>query len=136
MTEDRDQGDSLASLESMIKKAELGGGTEEIEKQHRRGKLTARERIDLLLDPGTFLEFGMFAEHHSIDFGMENKKAFVDDYRKRSGTAYYVASKGYVDQIVEPAQTRPALIRALEVLLPRRSRMVRDLSRKHGNVPV
>jgi acetyl-CoA carboxylase carboxyltransferase component len=89
-----------------------------------------------LLDPGTLLEFGMFVEHHSIDFGMGNKKAFVDDYRKRFGTAYYVASKGYVDQIVEPTQTRPTLIRALEALLPRRSRMVEDLSRKHGNVPV
>jgi acetyl-CoA carboxylase carboxyltransferase component len=70
--------DMLDKLKSMIEKAELGGGPEEIEKQHRRGKQTARERIDMLLDPGTFLEFGMFAEHHSTDFGMEKKKSFGD----------------------------------------------------------
>jgi len=78
MAADEKDGDSLAKLRSMVEKAELGGGQEEIEKQHQRGKLTARERIDLLLDPGTFLEFGMFAEHHSSDFGMDKKKAFGD----------------------------------------------------------
>ncbi len=78
MEKDEAREDPLAQLKSMIEKAKLGGGTEEIDKQHQRGKSTARERIDMLLDPGTLLEFGMFAEHHSIDFGMEKKRAFGD----------------------------------------------------------
>jgi acetyl-CoA carboxylase carboxyltransferase component len=70
--------DTLAKLRSMVEKAELGGGQEEIEKQHKRNKSTARERVNLLLDPGTFLEFGMFAQHHAVDFGMDQKKAYGD----------------------------------------------------------
>jgi len=53
---------------------ELGGGLEKIEKQHQKGRLTARERIDLLFDPGTFQEIDLFVEHQCKDFGMENKR--------------------------------------------------------------
>ena len=49
---------------------ELGGGEERIDKQHQKGKLTARERIDLLLDEGTFVELSPFVEHRTTDFGM------------------------------------------------------------------
>ena len=51
--------------------AELGGGEERIEKQHEAGKLTARERIELLLDPGSFVEIDAFVTHRCSDFGME-----------------------------------------------------------------
>lgn len=54
--------------------AVLGGGKKRIEAQHKKGKLTARERIELLCDPGSFTEFDMFAEHTCTDFGMENQK--------------------------------------------------------------
>ncbi|XP_068211556.1 propionyl-CoA carboxylase beta chain, mitochondrial-like [Palaemon carinicauda] len=52
----------------------LGGGQKRIEAQHRKGKLTARERLELLCDEGSFVEFDMFAEHTCTDFGMENQK--------------------------------------------------------------
>ncbi len=52
-------------------KAMLGGGEKRIESQHAKGKLTARERLELLLDPGSFEEFDMFIKHRSTDFGME-----------------------------------------------------------------
>ena len=51
--------------------AELGGGQGRIDKQHAKGKLTARERIELLLDPGTFEEWDMFVEHRCHEFGMD-----------------------------------------------------------------
>ena len=66
--------DILDRLEQRRGKARLGGGETRIEAQHKRGKLTARERIELLLDKGSFEEFDMFVEHRSIDFGMEKTK--------------------------------------------------------------
>jgi len=58
--------------------ARLGGGQERIDAQHAKGKLTARERIDLLLDKGSFEEFDMFVAHRSHDFGLEKKKYLGD----------------------------------------------------------
>ena len=65
-------------LEEMRKKAMEGGGKERIEKQHEKGKLTARERIEKLLDEGTFVEIGTFAETRATEFGMD-KKRFLGD---------------------------------------------------------
>ena len=65
--------DILDRLEQRRGQARLGGGTTRIEAQHKRGKLTARERIELLLDKGSFEEFDMFVEHRSHDFGMEKQ---------------------------------------------------------------
>src|SRR6188508_1823280 len=66
--------DILDRLEQRRGQARLGGGAARIEAQHKRGKLTARERIELLLDKGSFEEFDMFVEHRSYDFGMEKQK--------------------------------------------------------------
>jgi propionyl-CoA carboxylase beta chain len=63
-----------ARLQQLEKQAELGGGADRIAKQHEAGKLTARERIDLLLDPGSFCELDKFVTHRSSDFGMGDKK--------------------------------------------------------------
>src|SRR5216684_641159 len=63
----------LDILEERRAGAKLGGGEKRIEAQHARGKLTARERIELLLDKGSFEEFDMFVEHRSTEFGMEMK---------------------------------------------------------------
>src|SRR3954466_7285995 len=72
---DSPENDALrARLEKMEKLAELGGGAERVAKQHEAGKLTARERIDLLLDPGSFSELDKFVTHRSSDFGMAEKK--------------------------------------------------------------
>ena len=67
-----------ARLEALEKQAELGGGPERIQKQHEAGKLTARERIDLLLDPGTVSELDKFVTHRATDFGMGDKKILGD----------------------------------------------------------
>src|ERR1700746_2026887 len=67
-------GSSVARLDEMNAKALVGGGAERIKKQHEGGKLTARERIDLLLDPGSFVEIGRFVVHRCADFGMEEQK--------------------------------------------------------------
>lgn len=61
----------LEKLEQKREGARLGGGRRRIEAQHARGKLTARERLDLLLDPGSFEETDMFVEHRCSDFGMD-----------------------------------------------------------------
>src|SRR6187397_233898 len=66
--------DILDTLEERRAGAKLGGGEKRIEAQHARGKLTARERIELLLDKGSFEEFDMFVEHRSTEFGMEKNK--------------------------------------------------------------
>lgn len=58
--------------------AELGGGEIRIEKQHEKGKLTARERLLLLLDEGTFREYDRFVEHRCTNFGMEKQKVFFN----------------------------------------------------------
>jgi propionyl-CoA carboxylase beta chain len=54
--------------------AMVGGGQDKIEKQHAKGKLSARERIELLLDKGSFREYDMFVEHRCTDFGLEKQK--------------------------------------------------------------
>ena len=66
--------DILRRLEERRQEARAGGGQKRIDAQHAKGKLTARERIELLLDEGSFEEFDMFVEHDSHDFGMDQQK--------------------------------------------------------------
>ena len=66
--------DILDQLQARRAEARKGGGDRRIEAQHSKGKLTARERLELLLDPGSFEEFDMFVTHRSTDFGMEKNK--------------------------------------------------------------
>jgi acetyl-CoA carboxylase carboxyltransferase component len=77
--------DKAAELREKKRIAELGGGPAQIERQRKLGKLTARERIDLLLDPGTFSERGMLVTHHCTDFGMDRSKYFGDGVVTGSG---------------------------------------------------
>ena len=70
--------DVLKELERRREIARMGGGKARIDAQHNRGKLTARERIDIFLDEGSFEEFDMFVEHRSTDFGMEKQKVAGD----------------------------------------------------------
>ncbi len=70
--------DHIDNLLKLRAEARLGGGQERIDKLHAKGRMTARERIDLLLDPGSFEEFDMFKTHRCYDFGME-KKIFPGD---------------------------------------------------------
>ena len=68
----------LDELEAKREQARLGGGQARIDKQHEKGKLTARERIELLLDEGSFEEFDMFVAHRCTDFGMEKDRPMGD----------------------------------------------------------
>src|SRR6185295_11488442 len=65
--------DPLKTLDDLERRAELGGGGERQQRQHEAGKLTARERIDLLFDPGTFEEVDKLVTHRCRDFGMEEQ---------------------------------------------------------------
>ena len=76
----------LEQLEAKRKEARLGGGQKRIDAQHGKGKLTARERLDVLLDPGSFEEVDMYVEHNCVDFGMQDTKIPGDGVVTGSGT--------------------------------------------------
>jgi propionyl-CoA carboxylase beta chain len=78
-----DKSQRLAELEA---RAALGGGQARIDKQHAQGKLTARERLDLLLDPGSFVEIGRFVAHRATDFGMQEQRFPGDGVVTGQGT--------------------------------------------------
>ncbi|MBD8875397.1 acyl-CoA carboxylase subunit beta [Roseibium polysiphoniae] len=89
----------LAELESRRETARMGGGERRIEAQHKKGKLTARERIELLLDEGSFEEFDMFKQHRCTDFGMEEQHipgdGVVTGWGTVNGRTVYVFSKDF-----------------------------------------
>ncbi|WP_019415004.1 acyl-CoA carboxylase subunit beta [Paenisporosarcina sp. TG20] len=91
--------DKINDLYDRKLEIELGGGDERIEKQHEKGKLTARERIDLLVDKGTFVELNPFVEHRIVDFGMDKQKGpgegVVTGYGKVNGRAIYLFSQDF-----------------------------------------
>lgn len=76
----------IQRLHELREQARQGGGADRIEKQHKQGKLTARERIDLLLDSGSFRELDMFVTHRAGDFGMADKKYLGDSVVTGWGT--------------------------------------------------
>ncbi len=92
--------DILESLEQRRADARLGGGQPRIDAQHRRGKLTARERIDLLLDHGSFEEYDMFVQHRCTDFGMDKGDKIPGDgvvtgWGTVNGRVVYVFAKDF-----------------------------------------
>ncbi len=91
--------EKLEELHRLKEAAMLGGGVKRIEVQHKKGKLTARERIDLLLDPGTFNELDMFVTHRSTDFGLEEQiipgDGVVTGYGQIDGRLVYVFSQDF-----------------------------------------
>ena len=93
MSESRDQ------LNNKRAESLLGGGQARIDSQHKKGKLTARERISLLLDENTFCEIGAFVTHRSSDFGMDKQKLLGDGvvtgYGKVNGRLIYVYSQDF-----------------------------------------
>ncbi len=86
--------DKYKILEEKYRQAELGGGQERIDKLHKTGRKTARERIDILLDPGTFVELDKLVTHRCTDFGMEKQQipgdGIVSGYGKIDGRLVYV----------------------------------------------
>ncbi len=89
----------LALLQQRTEEAKLGGGEKRIADQHKKGKLTARERIHFLLDPGSFEEIGMFVTHRSSDFGMDKQivlgDGVVTGYGTIGGRLVYVFSQDF-----------------------------------------
>jgi propionyl-CoA carboxylase beta chain len=91
--------ENVKRLEELNRLAELGGGEPRIEAQHRQSKLTARERIDLLVDPGTFHELDKFVVHRCTDFGMGDKHipgdGVVTGYGQIDGRTVYLFSQDF-----------------------------------------
>ena len=91
--------DKLSRLEELRRAATEGGGSERVQTQHDRGKLSARERLDLLMDEGSFVEMDRFVTHRSTDFGLADKKILGDGVVTGYGTIHgrliYVFSQDF-----------------------------------------
>lgn len=91
--------DKINELYDRKREIELGGGDDRIVKQHEKGKLTARERINLLVDEGTFVEINPFVKHRTTDFGMDTKEGYGDGvvtgYGKVNGRPIYLFSQDF-----------------------------------------
>jgi len=89
----------IEQLRQMREQARLGGGQKRIERQHERGKMTARERVEKLLDPGTFRELDMFVTHRATGFGIEEQKYLSDSvvtgWGQIDGRLVYVFSQDF-----------------------------------------
>src|ERR1035437_2612124 len=89
----------IKQLEEKIAEAQLGGGIKRIESQHKKGKLTARERLHFLLDEGSFEEIGMLVTHRSVEFGLDKEKYLGDGvitgYGTINGRLVYVFSQDF-----------------------------------------
>ncbi len=94
-----DSENKIQKLMDLRAKARLGGGEKRIESQHLKGKFTARERIELLLDEGSFEEFDMFVSHRTVDFGLD-KQSYLSDgvvtgYGTIDGRLVYIFSQDF-----------------------------------------
>ncbi len=93
------QHDPIEELKRRSAEAEAGGGAERRDRQHAEGKLSARERIDLLLDEGTFEELDKFVKHHCTDFGMAEQRpsgdGFVSGFGRIDGRIVYVFAQDF-----------------------------------------
>lgn len=91
--------EKIQEMKTLQEKVRQGGGTKRIEKQHASGKLTARERIEKLLDPGTFVELDQFVRHRCTNFGMEKEEApgegVVTGYGTIDGRLVYVFAQDF-----------------------------------------
>src|SRR5687767_13132831 len=96
---DERMSEKLDHLRRLNEAAEQGGGAERIQKQHKEGKLTARERIELLLDPGSFVETDRFVVHRCQDFGMQDQKipgdGFVTGYGRIDGRLVFLFAQDF-----------------------------------------
>src|SRR6202163_1319864 len=99
MNNDPKSGDALAELRRRSAEAEAGGGPERREREHKAGKLTARERVALLLDEGTFEELDKFVTHRCDDFGMQDQRppgdGFITGYGRIDGRLVYAFAQDF-----------------------------------------
>jgi acetyl-CoA carboxylase carboxyltransferase component len=96
---DKAASDPIRKLQDLRREAQVGGGAERVKRQHDAGKLTARERLDLLLDANSFHELGMFVTHRSTEFGLERQRFLGDGvvagYGTINGRLVYVYSQDF-----------------------------------------
>ncbi len=144
----------IDELEARREKAALGGRIEKIERQHARDKLTARERLALLIDKGTFTELGIHGGPHFSEFSVmgaegavniigrsiieasddpERARADREDAVRQTIDPYIAAANAMIDDVIDPRETRPTVIRALELAEGKR---VERPFKKHGVMPV
>jgi propionyl-CoA carboxylase beta chain len=91
--------EKLTELEERRRRSEEGGGAERLQRQHERGKLSARERLDILLDPGSFVELDRFVEHRCADFGLSERRVpgdgVVTGYGQVNGRTVFAFSQDF-----------------------------------------
>ena len=94
-----DWNEAIDELEGKRRQAKLGGGQAAIDKQHEKGKLTARERLDILFDEGTFVEINDLAESRIDDFGLDKKRVpgdgVITGYGKINGRTVFASSEDF-----------------------------------------
>jgi propionyl-CoA carboxylase beta chain len=99
MTQHKKHHDRLAELAKLSAEAEAGGGSERRQREHQQGKLSARERVNLLLDEGSFEELDKFVRHRATDFGMDSQRppgdGFVTGYGRIDGRLVYVFAQDF-----------------------------------------
>src|SRR5271170_2143262 len=99
MTSHRKHADRLEELRKLNAEAEAGGGADRREREHRSGKLSARERIHLLLDEGSFEELDKFVRHRCVDFGSEEMRptgdGFVTGFGRIDGRLVYIFAQDF-----------------------------------------
>src|SRR6185503_15836059 len=91
--------EKLELLQQKRAESEQGGGADRIATQHQKGKMTARERLDVLLDPGSFVELDRFVTHRATDFGLADQRVLGDGegpgWGRIEGSGAYVASQEF-----------------------------------------
>ena len=96
--------EKASELQRLKELAQLGGGEERVEAQHKRGKLTARERLNIFLDDGTFEELDALVVHRSVEFGLDKQKYYGDAVVILSVTVWRNSSSSF---FTENLQTPP-----------------------------
>jgi acetyl-CoA carboxylase carboxyltransferase component len=93
--------ENVERMQELARQAELGGGQDRLDKQRQNGRMTARERIDFLLDPGSFVELDKFKTHRCFDFEMESRRiagdGVVTGYGTIDGRQVCVFSQAFSD---------------------------------------
>src|SRR5579871_2773958 len=99
MTNDPNSTPAIEELRRRIAEADAGGGTERREREHKAGKLTARERVAILLDEGSFEELDKFVTHRSDEFGMQDQRVpgdgFITGFGRISGRLVYLFAQDF-----------------------------------------
>jgi propionyl-CoA carboxylase beta chain len=126
--------DRMDQLRRISAEAEAGGGPERREREHKAGKLSARERIELLLDEGTFEELDKFVRHRCVDFGSEEQRpagdGFVTGFGRIEGRLVYVFAQDFTvfgGSLSESNAQK--IVKIMDLAMPGRCRLARRLRR-------